>query len=478
MSKRNLFLIFTAIFFSSFAFASDYDDWLKSQNQQYNNYKKTIDEEFSSMLKKDWEAFELMKNPTPYKKPKPIKLPTIKKIVNLPKKEIIKSPKITSKPIPKKKIKVIKKITQVRPKENFSLAKFKFYNNNITIQYDKNIKFNLRKIDQISISNYWEILSKSSHQILLKQIDTISKQFSLNDWAKYQLIYKLGTTIYQDKNIANLFSWFVLSKLNYDTKVGYSENNIYLLSTIKHKVYQVAFLNIKNQKYYILTQKGRLQSIKPIYTYIQNYPQANKKLSFESNKPIKLYNNIKEKKLSFSYDNQKYTINVKYSKELIEFYKTFPQSDYEVYFDSKKSPILSNTLLSSLQKVIKNKSELEAANILLRFTQTAFRYKTDPEQFKYEKVLFPEETIFYPYSDCEDRSIMFSFLVKNLLNLDVVGIKYKDHLCTAVRFNSKVKGDNFIKDGKIYTISDPTYINANIGMTMPKYVSSKFEIIQ
>ena len=72
---------------------------------------------------------------------------------------------------------------------------------------------------------------------------------------------------------------------------------------------------------------------------------------------------------------------------------------------------------------------------------------------------------------------MFSYLVKNLLNLDVVGVRYNDHLATAVAFSSKLSGANFRYKGTRYTISDPTYINANAGMAMPQYKNSKFKII-
>ena len=91
--------------------------------------------------------------------------------------------------------------------------------------------------------------------------------------------------------------------------------------------------------------------------------------------------------------------------------------------------------------------------------------------------MFPEETVYYPYSDCEDRSIMFSYLVENLLGLDVVGVKFADHLATAVKFSSQTNGDKFrFKEG-VYTIADPTYINANAGMTMPQYKNKQFTII-
>jgi hypothetical protein len=194
-------------------------------------------------------------------------------------------------------------------------------------------------------------------------------------------------------------------------------------------------------------------------------------------KDIKLYTNLKRKNLEFKYYGKKYKIASSYSKDLVDFYRTFPQSDYTIYFGTKNSAPLSNSILRQLQMLVKGKSELEAVNLLLRFTQTAFKYKTDQKQFDYEKVMFPEETVYYPYSDCEDRSIMFSFLVKNLLGLEVVGIKYPDHLATAVRFSSRVSGDSFKYKGKRYTISDPTYINANAGMAMPQYKKSKFEII-
>jgi hypothetical protein len=161
----------------------------------------------------------------------------------------------------------------------------------------------------------------------------------------------------------------------------------------------------------------------------------------------------------------------------VQFYKTFPQADYKVYFSKYNSPLLTNTILVQLSKLVQNKTEIEAVNMLLRFTQTAFNYKTDQKQFHYEKVMFPEETLYYPYSDCEDRSIMFAYLVKNILGLDVVGLKFADHLATAVAFHSKVSGDSFVFNNKRYTIADPTYINANVGMTMPQYKNKSFKII-
>ncbi len=493
--KSKLILV---ILFSLSLFGSEYEQWLKEQNKQYNSYKKSMDEEFASMLKKDWESFKTMSTPTPYKKPKPVVMPKIVQEIKIPKEDILKSPKVKIKLVIKKERikspetklivkkdlpklipsqKIKKKIKKTKLYKNFKMINFDFYSQNISIQYDKKSHFRNKSISKKMISNYWDSISKSDYKKLLQQINKITKDLNLNGWAKYQLIHKLGQNIYHNDNFANLFTWFILVKMNYDTKVGYSENKVYLLSVVNHNIYQMSFFTLNKKRYYILTPSGKSGSIGSIYTYAGDYPKANQKLSFSMKNNIKFYTNIKQNTLKFKYDNKSYAIKAQYSKDLIQFYSTFPQSSYDLYFSSEKSSALSNSILVKLKPIINGKSEIQAVNLILRFVQTAFKYKTDPQQFNYEKVMFPEETIFYPYSDCEDRSIMFSYLIKGLLGLDVVGLKYHDHLATAVAFSTKVTGDSFRYKNKRFTVTDPTYINANLGMTMPQYKNSKFEII-
>ena len=49
----------------------------------------------------------------------------------------------------------------------------------------------------------------------------------------------------------------------------------------------------------------------------------------------------------------------------------------------------------------------------------------------------------------------------------MVLLHFKNHLATAVHFNSEVEGDYLMIGGEKYIVCDPTYINATIGMTMP-----------
>jgi hypothetical protein len=147
---------------------------------------------------------------------------------------------------------------------------------------------------------------------------------------------------------------------------------------------------------------------------------------------------------------------------------TYPQLDLEWYFKARVDAATATSLQNQLQEYIRGMDEQRAVNYLLRFVQTSLKYKTDERQFGKENYLFLEETLSHPYSDCEDRSILFAWLVQTLLGLDVIGLDFPGHVATAVKFNNK---------GDRYVISDPTYLNALAGMTMPAYKNSKPGII-
>ena len=477
--KQGLIYIFILFVSITNINASEYSDWLASQNQEYTQFKKSYDDEFSNMLKKQWEEYKTYNTPSAFNKPKPKTLPKVQEVVKVPQKDIKKSVIVTvPENIVKEKVKP-KQIVKQDYKDGYTNIKFDFYNQPINIQYDDKFKFDLFEVNKNTISKSWQTLSSTNYDDIINQINKYNNRYSFNDWAKYLFIYNIGQNIYTNNNQANLFTWFILTKMKYDTKVAYSNDEVYLLANVKQKLYQVSYFTIDNKRYNVLKPNGNSRSMDSIFTYESNYKDANNVMSFDmTDKEIALYSNIQEKSFSFDYENKQYNLKAKYSFDLVKFYETFPQSEYSLYYDSKKSNIITSSLLVQLKPFLANKTELEATNFLLRFVQKAFKYKTDDEQFSYEKVLFPEETLYYPYCDCEDRSIIFVYLVKELLGLDAVGILYSDHMSAGVSFSTNVSGDSILYDNKTYIISDPTYINANVGMSMPKYKNSKYTIVK
>jgi hypothetical protein len=84
-------------------------------------------------------------------------------------------------------------------------------------------------------------------------------------------------------------------------------------------------------------------------------------------------------------------------------------------------------------------------------------------------VFTPDEILSYPYSACADRSVLFAYLVRELLAVPVIGLVYPNHMCTAVLDRSGLPGDHVRAGDASYIICDPTYINADHGMCMPQF---------
>jgi hypothetical protein len=500
---KNILIIATIIL--SFLTAQSFDEYKKSQSKEFKKYQDEIDKEFSKLLDSEWGQFDIKYKQKIYKKPKPIQTPSIKsapsfkqtkksKIVeikriendnieiphniSIPKDKItIKAPKKildTSKPNIKTKAPVV---IPALINKNYKKVKVGFYGLNLSVEFDKKMLFYLYDVNEKSIAHFWDKISNTDYKPLVSNLNELFIKYSFNDWGRYLFLQKLGYRIYSNKNKANLFTWFMLTKMGYNVKVGFNEQKTYLLSTFKHNLYQIAFFNLKDENYYVLTTKGRISNLRNIKTFSQNYKNATKKFSFFMDKDIVLGKDNKIKNIKVTLFGKKYRFKLIYNKNRVDFYRYMPQSGYKIYLNRDTNDDFSYSILSALKPLIKGKSEIEATNIILRFVQLAFAYKTDEKQFTYEKVMFPEETLYYPYSDCEDRAIMFKFLVNKLLNLKVVAIKFPSHLSTAVAFSTKVKGYSFSYKQKRYVMADPTYINSSVGMIAPAYKKSKFKII-
>jgi hypothetical protein len=452
--KLSLFILF----YLSFSYSQSFSDYLKEEQQAFNTYKTALD--------KEWKQYKSFINKSPYKVKKPKKISKAKKDIS--KKDISKKAKIT-KPV-KKKIKKIKIDTLILG----SSVDFYFLNSKVNIPYDSSIKENINSFNDKSISKYHKSMQKTKYQTTIDYINKYKQARKLSDWMTLLLVEEFSKNIHISINKQRLLTWFLLVELGYDVKVAIANGNIVILANMKHSLYSTLFLKINGINYYAIFG----DKAKKLKTYSSNMKNLNA-LDFTSKQAIIGINDHKKKKLSFKYKNKIYNINTFYSPSLIKTYKNMPQTDYIAYFNSLMDNKTEYSMLNDLSKILKNKSEIEAINILLRFVQKSFKYKTDDDNFGYEKVLFPEETIYYKYSDCEDRSLLFAYLIKKLLKKDVVLLKYSDHLTTAVKLNTQnTKGDSIRYKGKIYAIADPTYINANIFMSMPKYKNAKYTVIK
>ena len=156
------------------------------------------------------------------------------------------------------------------------------------------------------------------------------------------------------------------------------------------------------------------------------------------------------------------------------------------------APLSSETLqalriqLAPVLKSLRNrKGRVAEVNFILRFVQTAFTYQTDFKRENREHYYFAEQTLHSKTSDCDDRAALFVTLARELLNLDTLAIWWKKsennriyaHVAAAVHLTNG-QGKSFrYRDGKLYYITDPTYINADMGQIMPRYQRTDLRVV-
>ena len=163
----------------------------------------------------------------------------------------------------------------------------------------------------------------------------------------------------------------------------------------------------------------------------------------------------------------------------------YPIVDNQLYYRQQLDEEFAEAILSPLRARVRGMNNREAVAWLLDLVQHGFDYVTDDEAFGRQKQLFIEESFFFGRNNCKDRVGVFSYLVKELVGLPVIAVRFKGnaesngvaHIACAVAFDEEVAGDSFMHRGRRYVMCDPTYINATIGQTMPCYAASPGVIV-
>jgi hypothetical protein len=441
--------------------AKSFSEFKRTKSSQKVVYQSQDDAKFNERLLSDWQSYLKQKPKYFYKKKKPehINPARVKNIDKI-------GPRVTI---------VVSKDKIITPNLKFKKQdiEFDFFGTYISFGISQDIKeANFFPLSQVRIKNFYDSLHKSNYDIIIEKIKNISKELNLNDWGRYLLVKKISELIYEKQDNSKLFISFIFNKMGYSMRVGISKKHIVLIFASDNIVYETPYFIIGEQNFYILSEFSN-NFEDSIVTYKNNYPKADKLFDFSIKSMPTFERNIKYKTINFKISGKKYKIDYRYNKNLIDFLSTYPQVSYDIYFNAPMDEMSKEDISIAMKKYIDNKHANVAINFILNFVQNGFEYQVDEQQFGGQKVMFADETLYFDKSDCEDRATLFSKLIKDLIKINVIGVKYKDHISTALYV--PIDGDSVNYYSKKYLIADPTYKNAIVGQNMPKYKSLKPE---
>ncbi len=489
--------------------AQTFEEWKRQQQQEFQAYKDKFDEEFIKMLKTTWEEVGINVGSRFYEYPKPVEMPTFVAPPPPPRPEVDNSEpedeliedrvtieldfdfdenpiNLPPPPPPRTRRNETANLFESLPVDNHSIS---FFSNQIPLSYPEMIKSKLNprdfrngQIDNNKIAEFWEIVSSVNHTAFVEHTFELKEQMGLNDWGYILLVNSMSKSIFgeQNSNLVRMMNWFILTKAGYQNRVGYDQDGVYNLFTVSNNIFNTKYYTLDGSKFFPINFNEEYQTPSSIFTYQGVHEAQVRKLDLSIEQYPTFINSTRAytRTLEFEFEGDSYSIPVTVNRDIVSYFEYYPLTDLPIFFTASLSPTTYQQLATALEPILEEMTEVQAVNFLLRLVQTSFDYKTDQDQFDREKYMMPDEIFFYQYSDCDDRSIFFATLVRDILGLEVLGLRYSRHLAVAVRFNRTVEGDYHMSDGKRFVVADPTYINAPVGLTMSEYVNERPKIVK
>lgn len=342
----------------------------------------------------------------------------------------------------------------------------------VTLRCPKTGSLKLGGTSEKEVASAWAELASFPFDNLLRDLSRVREVLKMSDWSLVCAIDGVSEALYgtEDSPEAVLFQAYVLNRFGFLLSLGRSgDGALHKLLSVDMGLIGFPAYTIEGRDYYLFDK-----SAGSYLSTVRLGLNGERPLHIMMNTDELFYSDFSDKKHYVSQRYPEVSVEVASDKSRMAYYDGYPDyfSDGDVktsFYYHAMIPLsdeVRDMVYPVLRQKIRGKSELEAVNMLLNFVQTAFNYEYDNVMWGKERYLYADEIWYYDFSDCEDRSILFSRLVRDLVGLKVALVYWPGHLSCAVRFSSPVSGTYFNVDGDSYVSCDPTFIGAGVGAVM------------
>lgn len=394
--------------------------------KEFSNFRDSVNREFAKFLEQSWETFPIIPPTTPIRY-----------------NQVLSSRNQT-----------ISKIYSHETDEK------NFFGIEIDIHFPENIPTETTEISEKSVGQIWLALGNSDFSTCLAECLLLSSHLNLNTWGYYQLISHITRQQPVSPDIRIIMQCFLMNHRGYKCRMGIiNDRELVLLLPFNTKVYSFYHILINDIPYYIPEKKEF--AVNKLKTYSREIKFATQTPDLFLHTPLKLGQNKFSRK-EFIFNKKKIILPV--NEHLIDFYATYPTCDLRVY----ASAPIDTTLLVPLREVLrKDSSGYTHTCEILRFMHACFKHQSDSIVWGRERYFFAEESLYYPYLDCEDSAILFRHLVNRLTGLEAILVIYPEHVAVAVDLPYRGMEKCVTHHDKKYMICEPSYIGALPGKQIP-----------
>lgn len=302
------------------------------------------------------------------------------------------------------------------------------------------------------------LINDSQVNKFVASADEYAEQLNLDGMAYLILVQKVSSKISKgDEAFAVLFTYAALSKKGLDVLLAANEKRMTLYGSTTFNIKNVLYVVRNGKVYYDLSFD---QKKEPMNEQLVNLPAIANAKSIGLNKysPPSLTANAEVKTIPFEYESNVYFFTIHLNQSLVAYYNDLPGIEIsKIYLNYGLSEKGNHTLVEQLKDATAYMSKEKVVNFILAFIQS-LDYAKDAEVLGKEKFAFPEESMANEYTDCEDRSMLFAYLVREVAHLQSVGLLYTNsaHMNVAVESWKKKEDSDFNAYEMDFVVCEPS----------------------
>ena len=465
-----LLLVCATAFPQESDFMAEYEKFRQQAKKEYNDFRQQAHRQYADFVKEAWQKYRQKPGiPQPIEKDvPPVTLPTIDRNKPLHDRPIVidkvtKPTPLVPQPMP---LQPIEEVPEISPKYTTCT----FFGTQLRVRFDKSKLIHLVSANERDVADAIGKIRLEDYDNLTRDCLALRRSMQLSDWAYLGMLKTISIHIAGEyNNDAVLLMMFLYMQSGYKMRVASDHNRIYMLFASRHVIYNSAYYDLDGEYYY-----GMEELPGELYISGARFPKE-KSMSLQITQQPKFSENNGETRTITSKQYEELKVNVSVNRNLIDFYNTYPVSTlgqdfmtkWTVYANAEMEQGVQRQLYPALKKILDGHSQRECVDGLLNWVQTGFEYEYDEEIWGHDRAFFAEESLYYPYCDCEDRAILFTRLVRDIVGLKCVLVYYPGHLAAAVEFTDDTVNGDIINIGEHrFVVCDPTYIGAPVGMTM------------
>lgn len=459
---------------NSSALTTDFDAFTKQARQDFDGFVADADKQYADFLERAWKQYAAVSGETiPRWRDKP--MPIRKRdgddrrpirdrewdmeIIDIPRPQPdpVPKPQPDPEPVPQPKPEP-KPVPQPVPEKTLTYRLYDFTDVKVSDCPD----INLGTPSNTSVSAAWRKLDQGGCRNMLADCQRMRRDLNLCDWAYMTMVHGLADAKFPGRpDEAAMLAGYILRNSGLCVKYALIDGSLDVLFASEALLYKRNMaIDASGKRYYCFNRKNFNS-----YVSYDDVPVAGVvPVNVEVSLPRVTGSMCKLRRMS-TFSGMP-DINVSVCNGLMKFFETYPPCAYNDNFVSRwaicaRTPFsddVKSTFYPELRRAVEGKSPYDAVDVILSICQNSLPYGYDDEIWGGDRAFFPEETLYYPKSDCEDHAIIFARMIHDILGYDVALIYVPGHLLAAVRppADGDMQGDCLVIDGRRYYVCEPT----------------------